>query len=73
MTFYQICHLILHEIDRFGCFMLKSGFFFFKKLGTLLQVNCSQCIGTVLSTAALRRPRIWILLKSLQFLGLICC
>ena len=30
MTFYQIFHLILHEIDRFGCFMLKSGFFFQK-------------------------------------------
>ena len=27
MTFYQLFHLILHEIDRFGCFMLKSGFF----------------------------------------------
>ena len=35
MAFYQLFHLILHEIDRFGCFMLKSGFFF-KKLGTLL-------------------------------------
>ena len=32
---YQLFHLILHEIDRFGCFMLKSGFFF-KKLGSLL-------------------------------------
>ena len=27
MAFYQLFHLILHEIDRFGCFMLKSGFF----------------------------------------------
>ena len=27
MVFYQPFHLILHEIDRFGCFMLKSGFF----------------------------------------------
>ena len=27
MPFYQLFHLILHEIDRFGCFMLKSGFF----------------------------------------------
>ena len=27
MAFYQLLHLILHEIDRFGCFMLKSGFF----------------------------------------------
>ena len=27
MVFYQLFHLILHEIDRFGCFMLKSGFF----------------------------------------------
>ena len=27
MAFYQRFHLILHEIDRFGCFMLKSGFF----------------------------------------------
>ena len=35
MAFYQLFHLILHEIDRFGCFMLKNGFFF-KKLGTLL-------------------------------------
>ena len=35
MAFYQLFHLILHEIDRFGCFMLKSGFFF-KKLRTLL-------------------------------------
>ena len=26
-AFYQLFHLILHEIDRFGCFMLKSGFF----------------------------------------------
>ena len=30
MAFYQLFHLILHEIDRFGCFMLKSGFFFQK-------------------------------------------
>ena len=35
MAFYLLFHLILHEIDRFGCFMLKSGFFL-KKLGTLL-------------------------------------
>ena len=35
MTFCQLFHLILHEIDSFGCFMLKSGFFF-KKLGTFL-------------------------------------
>ena len=27
MAFYQLFHRILHEIDRFGCFMLKSGFF----------------------------------------------
>ena len=27
MAFYQLFHLILHEIDRFSCFMLKSGFF----------------------------------------------
>ena len=27
MAFYQLFHLILHEIERFGCFMLKSGFF----------------------------------------------
>ena len=27
MAFYQLFHLILHEIDRFGCFKLKSGFF----------------------------------------------
>ena len=27
MAFYQLFHQILHEIDRFGCFMLKSGFF----------------------------------------------
>ena len=27
MAFYQLFQLILHEIDRFGCFMLKSGFF----------------------------------------------
>ena len=27
MAFYQLFHLILHEIDRFGCFMLESGFF----------------------------------------------
>ena len=27
MAFDQLFHLILHEIDRFGCFMLKSGFF----------------------------------------------
>ena len=27
MAFYQLFHLLLHEIDRFGCFMLKSGFF----------------------------------------------
>ena len=27
MAFYQLFHLILQEIDRFGCFMLKSGFF----------------------------------------------
>ena len=27
MAFYQLFHLILHEIDRFGCLMLKSGFF----------------------------------------------
>ena len=26
MAFDQLFHLILHEIDRFGCFMLKSGF-----------------------------------------------
>ena len=35
MPFYQLFHVISHEIDRFGCFRLKSGFFF-KKLGTLL-------------------------------------
>ena len=27
MAFYKLFHLILHEIDRFGCFVLKSGFF----------------------------------------------
>ena len=27
MAFYQLFHLIWHEIDRFGCFILKSGFF----------------------------------------------
>ena len=29
VAFYQLFHLILHEIDRFGCFFffLKSGFF----------------------------------------------
>ena len=27
MAFHQLFHLILHEIDRFACFMLKSGFF----------------------------------------------
>ena len=36
MAFHQLFHLILHEIDRFGCLMLKSGFFL-KKLGTLLE------------------------------------
>ena len=35
MAFYQLFHLIGHEIDRFGCFILKSGFFF-QKFGTLL-------------------------------------
>ena len=27
MAFYQLFRLILHKIDRFGCFLLKSGFF----------------------------------------------
>ena len=27
MAFYQLFHLIWHEIDRFGCFILRSGFF----------------------------------------------
>ena len=37
MAFYKLSHLILHEIDRFGCFMLKSGFFS-KSLVLLLNV-----------------------------------
>ena len=40
MAFYKLSHLILHEIDRFGCFMLKSGFFS-KSL-----VLCLTCLNT---------------------------
>ena len=27
MAFYKLFHLILHDLDSFGCFVLKSGFF----------------------------------------------
>ena len=38
MAFYQLFHLIWHEIDRFGCFILKSGFF--SKSLVLCLINC---------------------------------
>ena len=40
MAFYKLSHLILNEIDRFGSFMLKSGFFS-KSL-----VLCLTCLNT---------------------------
>ena len=42
MAFYQLFHLILHEIDRFGCFMLKSGFF--SKSLVLCLRNSKNCV-----------------------------
>ena len=52
MAFYQLFHLILHEIDRFGCFMLKIGFFS-KSL-----VLCLNEIQTMFSQLAKRSSRV---------------
>ena len=52
MAFYQLFHLILHEIDRFGCFMLKSGFFskslvlWLKKESWLLRIWITTMLGS---------------------------